>query len=241
MPCVSDSIGGIFPNTCSKLVCILSLWEATAKADCTPWRTVIIGCILYHWTYHPNRPKSTEGCKPYHHFIYYWTSVGQAANGCSCSVCFLPWSGQSTTIAGCCHHCWSGRVSTSEYDSPAYPNFCSIIKELDSTYYWSNLPKHCTAIKAWESVKRMSRKCKYGLMSGLRGCLACWPHHSDMSSVLAADLVPMTPLCSGIVSAIFEMSYVACRLSLLEKFQTSSTIIATSQELLFWWPGIRKR
>ncbi|KAF6074953.1 hypothetical protein HJG60_009363 [Phyllostomus discolor] len=79
----------------------------------------------------------------------------------------------------------------------------------------------------------MSRKCKYCLMSGLRGCLACWPHHSDMSSVLAADLVPVTPLYPGIMSGIFEMSNVARGLSLLEKFQTSSTIITTSQELCF--------
>ena len=70
-------------------------------------------------------------------------------------------------------------------------------------------------------------------MSDLQGYVACWPHHSDMSSVLAADLVSVTPLYPGIMSAIFEMSNVAYGLSLLDKFQTSSTIVAKSQELYF--------
>ena len=54
-----------------------------------------------------------------------------------------------------------------------------------------------------------------------------------MASVWANDLAFMTSLYPQIVSEIFEMSNVAYGLSLLDKFQKSSAVVATSQQLCF--------
>lgn len=54
-----------------------------------------------------------------------------------------------------------------------------------------------------------------------------------MASLFANDPAPVTPLYPWIMNAIFEMCNIAYGLSLLDTFQKSNTIIATSQELCF--------
>ncbi|ATY47612.1 L [Jungle carpet python virus] len=231
---VSDSTGEIFPNLYSKLACLVSSCESAAQADHSPWCTVITGSILYHIEATIQLP--TDICDNIDRIVAA-SVIGPPLGGLptvavSPAAFFRgvsdPLPLQLSLLRSAVNLGISELIldTLSSISPSSTTNYLSLISDPSSLNIDQPLRPE-RVLRDWIEDALLD----HGLSTKLSALFS--ESITERAEVLARDLSTMEPLYPRVMSAIFDLSNVAYGLSLLDKFQKSSTIVSTSQELCF--------
>ncbi|ATY47618.1 L [Southwest carpet python virus] len=231
---VSDSTGEIFPNLYSKLACLVSSCESAAQADHSPWCTVVVGSILYHIEATIQLP--SDICSNIDRIVAA-SVIGPPLGGLP-TVALSPaafFRGVSDSLP------LQLSLLKTALDlgvSPLILDTMSSITPSSAISYLSLISDPSSlnidqplrperVLRDWieEALLDQGQSTKLSVLFS--------ESITSKAEILSRDLAAMDPMYPRVMSAIFDLSNVSYGLSLLDKFQKSSTIISTSQELCF--------
>ncbi|DBA13183.1 TPA_asm: L polymerase [little skate bornavirus] len=227
---ITDSTGEIFPNIYARLSCLSSSCLSAAQADHTPWPALIASIVAHVLELHILLPRSiTKNIQ----LMCAIALVGPILGGLPSpatlpAVMFRGTADPLTFQLALLQHAIHAGVSSSEIHrvtkiiTPSSPSIMALISD-PTCLNLIQLRRPERILREWieSSLSEMTESSK--LLSLLNMGL------TDKAEVLAEDLFSMTPKFPRLMSYLFSNANVAYGLSMIDKFQKSSTIISISQ------------
>nr|DBA13207.1 TPA_asm: L polymerase [Para molly bornavirus] len=229
---ITDSTGELYPNVYARLACLSSSCLAASQADHSPWPSVVASIVVYCLEVRVLLPKSIWGNVSR---LVALALVGPMVGGLPSpavlpSVFFRGLSDQLTFQLSLLRTAISVGASKTEIHRiaklkiPFIPSPQALVVD-PTCLNISQLRRPERVIRSWieEGLAEMNSSSRLAKLFRL--------DLTTRALTLATDLFSMSPKFPRLMSYIFSLSNVAYGLSMLDKFQKSSTVMSINQSI----------